>query len=466
MSGDVLNILSGFMKGKNKRRQEDLQLQQLKLQTQRQVSTDKRAAIKEKRDADKDIEDANLRRIWFDILKAHDAGQGATPGESEGAPMAPSITDELSKVRLGEMLDTPEPIIDPVKPRRDSLLSKLTPYELAVGSKVSGMDMMGAGRLGVQIDSMKLRESQHGDRMGMAEKRVNKPQPVDMGTYISWRDYAGNEIKRDPKPFRGVMVPGKDVTGAETLSLTDPNIYPGAATTGQPGLGGQPPSLSQPTLGATPSIQTAPPTGQRRVTESDLAYWIDPKIGKAATWGDNSDDLTKRGYVRIAQAQLAGIKKISIVEDIIKEVELLMNGNIPKEEGPFGKVMGMARGVEAYTQITKRGVDLAVMRDFIDGTKAMVAKSLGEVGNLSEQEQEAVKRLYGDITDRGEKAWASFEQLKKIFANAKARAYGIDLPETGTLPAEAMKQLKEGVKTTFGNGQVWTLTNGKAARVQ
>ena len=49
MAGDVLNILAGFMKGKNKRRQEDLQLQQLKEQTRAKLSAEKIALEKEKR---------------------------------------------------------------------------------------------------------------------------------------------------------------------------------------------------------------------------------------------------------------------------------------------------------------------------------------------------------------------------------------------------------------------------------
>jgi len=35
-----------------------------------------------------------------------------------------------------------------------------------------------------------------------------------------------------------------------------------------------------------------------------------------------------------------------------------------------------------------------------------------------------------------------------------------------TLPPQALSALKEGMHTTFGNGQVWTLQNGKPARVQ
>ena len=36
----------------------------------------------------------------------------------------------------------------------------------------------------------------------------------------------------------------------------------------------------------------------------------------------------------------------------------------------------------------------------------------------------------------------------------------------GALPPQALAQLKEGIHTTFGNGQVWTIQNGKPVRVQ
>lgn len=36
----------------------------------------------------------------------------------------------------------------------------------------------------------------------------------------------------------------------------------------------------------------------------------------------------------------------------------------------------------------------------------------------------------------------------------------------GALPPQALAQLKDGLHTTFGNGQVWTLQNGKPVRVQ
>lgn len=59
----------------------------------------------------------------------------------------------------------------------------------------------------------------------------------------------------------------------------------------------------------------------------------------------------------------------------------------------------------------------------------------------------------------------------KIYQDARTRAMGGSSPNSagpssGSLPKEAQAQLKEGVHTTFGNGQVWTLKNGQPMQVQ
>jgi hypothetical protein len=39
-------------------------------------------------------------------------------------------------------------------------------------------------------------------------------------------------------------------------------------------------------------------------------------------------------------------------------------------------------------------------------------------------------------------------------------------PKADSLPQEAVRLLKEGEQTTFANGQVWTLKDGKPVRVK
>ena len=65
------------------------------------------------------------------------------------------------------------------------------------------------------------------------------------------------------------------------------------------------------------------------------------------------------------------------------------------------------------------------MRDYITANRAQVAKALGEVGNLSEQEQMAVTKAFGDIGDSGPKAWMQFNLLKKTFEKSKNVAFGL-----------------------------------------
>lgn len=61
-------------------------------------------------------------------------------------------------------------------------------------------------------------------------------------------------------------------------------------------------------------------------------------------------------------------------------------------------------------------------------------------------------------------AETSYQNAKQRIAQHRAAMGGAAAPDAGP-PPEAIKSLKEGHVTTFGNGQKWTLQNGKPAQV-
>jgi hypothetical protein len=56
-------------------------------------------------------------------------------------------------------------------------------------------------------------------------------------------------------------------------------------------------------------------------------------------------------------------------------------------------------------------------------------------------------------------------QLEGLRARMSPASQGAQQPAATQLPTQAVSQLKEGVNTTFANGQVWTLKNGQPAQV-
>ena len=105
------------------------------------------------------------------------------------------------------------------------------------------------------------------------------------------------------------------------------------------------------------------------------------------------------------------------------------------------------------------------LEKLINGTLAPIVRSLGEKGNLSDTDIKRARELFARLTDRADVAWQSFGELKKLIANAKRVRLGLP-KKAAKLPAEAKKQLKEGIQTKFKNGQVWTLQNGEPVRIQ
>ena len=139
--------------------------------------------------------------------------------------------------------------------------------------------------------------------------------------------------------------------------------------------------------------------------------------------GMTAKEAVEKGFTQITPGQMEKVQKISAVQEVIKEVKKMMGKVIPKKEA-VGRLGGIAREISAAAQMTETGQDLAVLRDYIMANRAQVAKALGEVGNLSETEQEAVVKAFGAIGDAGPKAWKQMALLEKTFEKSKDVAFG------------------------------------------
>jgi hypothetical protein len=78
---------------------------------------------------------------------------------------------------------------------------------------------------------------------------------------------------------------------------------------------------------------------------------------------------------------------------------------------------------------------------------------------ISDNAIEALKSLDPDYDK------SSVAQLEGLRARMSPAIQGARQPAPTQLPPQAVSQLKEGVNTTFANGQVWTLKNGQPAQV-
>jgi len=172
------------------------------------------------------------------------------------------------------------------------------------------------------------------------------------------------------------------------------------------------------------TLQTKKAQGDQPIPLKDQPLWINPETMERAKPGMTPNQASQAGFRQITAGQLEKVQKITAVHRIMARVESLMEEVIPKKE-TIGRLGGLGREASAALQITNRGQKLAVLRDFVAANKAQVAKALGEVGNLSQTEQEDVIKGFGAIGDAGPKAWMQFKLLQDTFEDAKSNAFGV-----------------------------------------
>ena len=156
---DLLNLMSGFMKGRSNRIRADRELEQLKEQTRAKVSAEKVALEKEKREL---LQDQQKQKLMDMLLQNLQVGQGdpETPVQDQTTPMGssfpksegPSLLDELSRGQIDQELPNLPPmnqmINTPQTPQAGaSPLSNMNPMMMALGQEATGIPLVSAGGL-------------------------------------------------------------------------------------------------------------------------------------------------------------------------------------------------------------------------------------------------------------------------------------------------------------------------------
>lgn len=123
--------------------------------------------------------------------------------------------------------------------------------------------------------------------------------------------------------------------------------------------------------------------------------------------------------VQTRSAKLGELNKvIDFFESKIQE--------IPSGKGIGGRVKGIGLGIEGLLQTNPNVA--AYMAD-VEGMRSQIARGLGEVGNLSEQEQRAAMKLLPGVSDNTE------TRLKKIsnFRDYIKKKSGVNAPKSSTV---------------------------------
>jgi hypothetical protein len=289
----------------------------------------------------------------------------------------------------------------------------------------------------------------------------------------------GLDKRAEEANARAIQVAGMQVAGRENVASlknenkessigfetwVDPstmNLPPGKQVTKTLRKGEPPPDGWVPW--SKPQAQTKPPAGYR-FTESGDQEIIPGGPADVKEQIRISTDVAARDSM---QAELDRLGKAA--NEVLKHPGL---GGITGLRGAIPNIPGTdAADAEALLGTLKSQVAFSVLQAMRNNSK-----SGGALGQVSDKEGQLLQDNLSALA-KSQSLKAYKQNLQKIVdftEGSKERirtAFEIKYGRGGTnnetnLPPEAVAKLKEGVVVTFGNGEKWTLENGKPKQVQ
>lgn len=99
-------------------------------------------------------------------------------------------------------------------------------------------------------------------------------------------------------------------------------------------------------------------------------------------------------------------------------------GEIPVGSGLPGRLQGLGLEAQAATQMGKYGASAAAYKADLEGMRSQIARGLGEVGNLAENEQKYAVRLLPNLTDNAETRIKKMQNFREYVESRTQRRSG------------------------------------------
>jgi hypothetical protein len=182
---DLLNLLSGFMKGRSNSIRADRELEQLKEQTRAKVSSEKVALEKEKRALLQDQQKQKLMDMLLQNIQATQGEHGQVPqdettpmGSSFPKPEGPSLLDDLSRGQIEKELPSLPPMNQMINNQQTAQpgagpLSGMSPMTMALAQEATGIPFVSAGGLEQRQMAEKRLEAQGNQRLAQSKDQFN-----------------------------------------------------------------------------------------------------------------------------------------------------------------------------------------------------------------------------------------------------------------------------------------------------
>ncbi|MHB8123112.1 MAG: hypothetical protein ACYDG4_13260 [Desulfuromonadaceae bacterium] len=149
------------------------------------------------------------------------------------------------------------------------------------------------------------------------------------------------------------------------------------------------------------NVTTKQAGGNVAIQGDELSLWVNPQTLSTATQGMTPEQAKAEGFQRVSTQAKQNIDALKAANIVVTEIKTLMAKVFPEKES-FASPQRALRPIGAALQTNP---DASRLFSLVNGTLAPIVRSLGEKGNLSDQDMKRAQNLFLKGTDSAKVAW-------------------------------------------------------------
>ena len=134
------------------------------------------------------------------------------------------------------------------------------------------------------------------------------------------------------------------------------------------------------------------------------------------------DRLAEESGLELGADEKKGLAKLETADGIVDQIEFALAKTNPDTFGPIARVTGLAENLLAQAGFAP---DVRNYNRLRTGVASLLTKSLGEVGNLSDDDIKRAVDLIPKVSDSQQEATDALTQIREIIARARQGIFTI-----------------------------------------
>jgi hypothetical protein len=188
-------------------------------------------------------------------------------------------------------------------------------------------------------------------------------------------------------------------------------------------------------VGKRGGVLTKYPESQVEIPSADLSLWVNPETLQEAQSGMTPTQAKQAGFKRLSTQAKQSIDSLKSALVVQEQVKGLMAKVFPSKDESIISPQRLLRPLSAMMQTDP---DATALFNLVNGTLAPTVRSLGEKGNLSDNDMKRAQGLSIKSTDTAQVAWKRIDTLIELISKIQKSVFvgGYkNLPKEGKSPS-------------------------------